>query len=58
MQVQSLFERTLSKEVLPMKYRLLGLIAGTITIVAQFMPTKIRRFLLRKVKTAMYLIFG
>lgn len=41
-----------------MKYRLLGVIAGTITIVAAFMPNGIRHFLLRKVKTAMYLIFG
>lgn len=41
-----------------MKYRILGIIAGLITIVAAFMPGKIRRFLLRKVKTAMYLIFG
>ena len=41
-----------------MKYRILGVIAGTITIVAAFMPGKIRRFLLRKVKTSMYLIFG
>jgi len=41
-----------------MKYRILGLIAGAITIIAQFMPSGLRRFLLRKVKTAMYLIFG
>ena len=41
-----------------MKYRLLGLIAGAMTIVAQFLPWKLRNFLLRKVKTAMYLIFG
>lgn len=41
-----------------MKYRILGVIAGTITIIAAFMPYKIRRFLLRKVKTAMYLVFG
>lgn len=41
-----------------MKYRILGLIAGVITIVAQFMPWKLRSFLLSKVKTAMYLIFG
>ena len=41
-----------------MKYRVLGLIAGLITIAAQFMPASVRRFLLRKVKTAMYLIFG
>ena len=43
---------------LTMKYRILGLIAGLITIAAQFMPSSVRRFLLRKVKTAMYLIFG
>ena len=41
-----------------MKYRILGLIAGLITIVAAFMPNTLRRFLLRKVKTAMYLVFG
>lgn len=41
-----------------MKYRILGIIAGLLTIVAQFMPYKVRRFLLRKVKTVMYLIFG
>lgn len=41
-----------------MKYRILGIIAGAITIVAQLMPHELRRFLLHKVKTAMYLIFG
>lgn len=41
-----------------MKYRILGIIAGIITIIAAFMPGSIRRFLLRKVKTGMYLIFG
>lgn len=41
-----------------MKYRLLGIVAGLITIIAAFMPGEIRRFLLRKVKTGMYLIFG
>ena len=41
-----------------MKYRILGIIAGLITIVAAFMPGGIRSFLLRKMKTAMYLIFG
>lgn len=41
-----------------MKYRILGIIAGAITIVAALMPNPVRRFLLRKVKTAMYLIFG
>ena len=41
-----------------MKYRILGIIAGVLTILAQFCPRKLRRFLLRKVKTAMYLIFG
>ena len=41
-----------------MKYRILGLIAGTITIVAAFMPGPFRRFLLRKVKVVMYLVFG
>lgn len=41
-----------------MKYRILGIFAGAITIVAQLMPRELRRFLLHKVKTAMYLIFG
>lgn len=41
-----------------MKYRILGIIAGAITIVAAFMPGSARYFLLRKVKTAMYLFFG
>ena len=41
-----------------MKYRLLGIVAGSITIVAAFMPGPLRHFLLRKVKTVMYLIFG
>ena len=41
-----------------MKYRILGIIAGIITIVAAFMPGSIRRFLLRKVKTGMYFLFG
>ena len=41
-----------------MKYRILGLISGLITIVAQFLPSKLRRFLLRKVKSVLYLIFG
>lgn len=41
-----------------MKYRILGIIAGAITILAAFMPGPVRRFLLRKVKTAMYLVFG
>ncbi len=41
-----------------MKYRILGLIAGVITVIAAFMPAGLRRFLLRKVKTAMYLVFG
>lgn len=41
-----------------MKYRILGLIAGCITIFAQFMPRELRTFLLRKVKTTLYLIFG
>lgn len=41
-----------------MKYRILGLISGCITIIAQFFPARPRRFLLRKVKNLMYLIFG
>ena len=41
-----------------MKYRILGVIAGLITIIAQFLPSKLRRFLLRKVKPTLYLIFG
>lgn len=41
-----------------MKYRILGIIAGAITIVAQFFPRDLRQFMLRKVKNAMYLIFG
>lgn len=41
-----------------MKYRILGIIAGLISIIAAFMPGTVRRFLLRKVKTAMYLVFG
>lgn len=41
-----------------MKYRILGVIAGLLTIIAQFLPCDLRRFLLRKVKTALYLIFG
>ena len=41
-----------------MKYRILGIIAGLITIVAAFMPGEIRRFLLYKVKNFMYLVFG
>lgn len=41
-----------------MKYRILGIIAGLISIAAAFMPGPFRRFLLRKVKPVMYLIFG
>ena len=41
-----------------MKWRILGLIAGLITVLAQFMPHGVRSFLLHKVKTTMYLIFG
>lgn len=41
-----------------MKYRILGIVAGVISIVGAFMPNKLRRFLLRKVKPVMYLIFG
>lgn len=41
-----------------MKYRVLGLVAGLISVAAAFMPGKLRRFLLRKVKPVMYLIFG
>lgn len=37
-----------------MKYRILGIIAGLITIVAQFLPRDLRQFMLRKVKNAMY----
>ena len=40
-----------------MKYRILGIIAGAITILAAFLPGPGRPFL-RKAKTAMYLIFG
>lgn len=41
-----------------MKYRILGIIAGLITIVAAFMPNAVRHFLLYKVKNFMYLVFG
>lgn len=41
-----------------MKYRIMGIIAGFITIIAAFMPSTIRHFLLHKVKTGMYFIFG
>lgn len=41
-----------------MKYRVLGFLAGAITMIAAFMPQPVRSFLLRKVKTAMYLVFG
>lgn len=41
-----------------MKYRVLGFIAGLITIVAAFMPQTVRHFLLYKVKNLMYLVFG
>lgn len=41
-----------------MKYRILGVISGLLTIIAQFLPRKARRFILRKVKNLMYLIFG
>lgn len=41
-----------------MKYRIMGIIAGFITIVAAFMPGPVRQFLLRKVKMGMYFIFG
>ena len=41
-----------------MKYRILGIIAGLITIVAAFMPGSVRHFLLYKVKNFMYLVFG
>ena len=41
-----------------MKYRILGFIAGLITMIAAFALKKLRRFLLRKVKSAMYLVFG
>ena len=52
------FECALSKGVLTMKYRILGIVAGLIAIIAAFMPGALRRFLLRKVKTVMYLVFG
>lgn len=41
-----------------MKYRVLSFFAGFITMVAAFAPKKLRHFLLRKVKTVMYLVFG
>lgn len=41
-----------------MKYRFLGFIAGLITMVAAFMPRQLRRFLLRKVKSVLYLVFA
>lgn len=41
-----------------MKYRLLGLVAGLLTIIAQFMPQELRRFIIYKVKNFMYLVFG
>lgn len=41
-----------------MKWRVLGVIAGVLTIVAQFLPWKARRFVLYKVKSTMYLVFG
>lgn len=41
-----------------MKWRVLGVIAGVLTIVAQFLPWKARRFVLYKVKRTMYLVFG
>lgn len=41
-----------------MKYRILGLVAGLISIVAAFMPGPVRRFLLRKLKPVLYLVFG
>ena len=41
-----------------MKYRILGLVAGCLTIIAQFMPWEIRRIIQYKVKNFMYLVFG
>lgn len=41
-----------------MKYRIMGFIAGAITMIAAFMPGSVRHFLLRKVKAGMYFIFG
>lgn len=41
-----------------MKYRILGIIAGLLTIFAQLMPYEVRRFILYKVKNFMYLVFG
>lgn len=41
-----------------MKYRIMGFIAGAITMIAAFMPQPVRHFLLRKVKVGMYFIFG
>ena len=40
-----------------MKYRVLGLIAGLLMILAAFMPGPLRHLLL-KAKSAMYLFFG
>lgn len=41
-----------------MKYRIMGFIAGAITMIATFMPGPVRTFLLRKVKMGMYFLFG
>lgn len=40
-----------------MKYRILGLLAGALMILAAFMPGPLRHWLL-KAKSALYLIFG
>ena len=40
-----------------MKYRVLGIVAGAITILAAFLPGP-GHDLLRKAKMALYLIFG
>ena len=58
MRVRLPLECALSKGVLSMKYRVLGIVAGLITILAAFMPNSIRHFLLHKVKTGLYFVFG
>lgn len=58
MDISPAFEYALSKGVVPMKYRILGIIAGLLTIFAQLMPYEVRRFILYKVKNFMYLVFG
>lgn len=41
-----------------MKYRVLGAVAGGISILAAAMPSPVRSVLIHKVKNLMYLIFG